>query len=118
VEFFLAHHCEAHIEEDLIKAQVYLCFSAEQKIVGTVTIKGNEICRLFVLPAHQRCGYGTEMLDFAEKVISQNYLEVVLAASLPAKKLYQRRGYREVDFQVISTENQDFLCYDVMKRQL
>lgn len=44
-----------------------------------------EICRLFVLPAYQGVGYGREMLDFAEKIISAWYSKVVLDASLPAK---------------------------------
>ena len=58
-------------------------------------------------------GFGTEMLDFAEKMISERYPKIVLDASLPAKKIYLQRGYKDAEFHIISTENHDFLCYDV-----
>lgn len=87
-----------------------------QNVVGTVTIKDNEVCRLFVLPSYQGNGYGTEMLNFAEKVISNKYSKAILAASLPAKNLYLNRGYRDVEYNIICTKYDDFLCYDVMEK--
>ncbi len=117
VDFFLTHHQEAHICEDIQKGIVYLCFDASHAAVGTVTLRSNEICRLFVLPRYQGHGYGREMLSFAEKIIFETYETVVLDASLPAKCIYQKRGYFITDSQVIRTENGDFLCYDVMVKQ-
>lgn len=58
------------------------------------------------------------MLDFAEKKISGQYSKIVLDASLPAKKIYLRRGYKEIDFHMILTGENDFLCYDVMEKQI
>ena len=58
------------------------------------------------------------MLDFAETIISQQYSKIVLAASLPAKKIYQKRGYKAIEFNIIPTECNDFLCYDVMEKQI
>lgn len=118
VEFFLAHHSETNICNDIKLQQVYLCFDVMQNVVGTVTIKNNEICRLFVLPSHQGKGYGTEMLDFAEMIISNKYSKVVLAASLPAKNLYIKRGYKDVEYNIISAGYGDFLCFDIMEKQL
>lgn len=46
VDFFLAHHNEAHILDDIYLNRVFLCLDLVQNIVGTVTIKDNEICRL------------------------------------------------------------------------
>ena len=94
-----------------------LCYDASNHAVGTVTIKKNEICRLFVLPQYQGCGFGREMLDYAEKRILETYDEIVLDASLPAKRIYLKRGYSVMDFHVIETENGDFLCYDVMMKK-
>ena len=74
VEFFLNHHSEKSIIEDIESNRVFLCLDREQNIVGTVTINKNEICRLFVLPTYQGYGYGTEMLDYAEKSI-KHYLQ-------------------------------------------
>ena len=117
VDFFLTHHSEANIFSDIRLNRVFLCLDAKQNVVGTVTIKTNEICRLFVLPSYQGKGYGTELLDYAEKEISCQYSKIVLDASLPAKKIYLHRGYRDVEFSIIATENSDFLCYDVMEKR-
>ena len=117
VDFFLTHHSEANIFSDIRLNRVFLCLDAKQNVVGTVTIKTNEICRLFVLPSCQGKGYGTELLDYAEKEISCQYSKIVLDASWPAKKIYLHRGYKDVEFNIIATENSDFLCYDVMEKQ-
>ncbi len=118
VEFFLEHHREANIVNDMGKHQVFLYLDAEQNAVGTVTLKGNEICRLFVLPEYRGKGYGTEMLDYAEGIILSQYPEIVLAVSLPAKSMYRKRGYEDTEFHIIPTENNDFLCYDVMVKRV
>ena len=95
-----------------------MCFDNENNAVGTVTVKENEICRLFVLPEYQGNGYGGELISFAENKIMQKYDNIVLHASLPAKAIYLKRGYKEVEFHSIKTENGDYLCYDMMIKQI
>lgn len=116
VNFFLEHHSEMNIINDIKQNRVFLCRDMMHNIVGTVTIKVNEICRLFVLPQYQGNGYGTEMLNYVERMIACQYSEIVLCASLPAKKIYLKRGYKDTEFNIIPTSNDDFLCYDVMVR--
>ena len=118
VEFFLHHHRESSILEDLAAGRVFLCISAEQIAVGTVTIKENEICRLFVLPQFQGQGYGRALLTFAERKIAAQYPEIILDASLSAKSIYLKNGYRETAYHSIRTAHGDHLCYDVMKKTL
>lgn len=118
VGFFLSHHSESNIINDIKLGSVFLCSGADGNIVGTVTIKDNEICRLFVLPKYQGNGYGSEMLDYAENIISQTHSEIRLDASLPAKSIYIRRGYKDVEYNVIKTGGNDFLCYDVMVKNV
>lgn len=118
VDFFLAHHNQNNILNDIKNGCVYLFFDKSGVAVATVTVKSNEICRLFVLPGHQSSGLGTKMLDFAEKLIAAHYSKIRLDASLPAKQIYLKRGYKDVEFNTIQTENNDFLCYDVMEKQL
>ena len=74
--------------------------------------------KLFVLPQFQGRGYGRLLLDFCEKEIAKGYDEVVIDASLSAKGIYLKRGYRESEYHIITTENGDHLCYDVMKKQI
>ena len=66
VAFFLSFHSEDNIMKDIERNRVFLCLDGSRNAVGTVTIKKNEISRLFVLPSYQGLGYGTEMRDFGE----------------------------------------------------
>lgn len=120
VEFFINHHDDNNIANDILNKLVFLCvdiIDSKQIVVGTVTIKNNEICRLFVLPAYQGNGYGKELMNFAETKIFENYNKIKLASSLSAKTIYLRRGYKETEYHTIKTDNNDFLCYDVMEKQ-
>ena len=100
---------------DINKGIVYL-LQEENEYVGTVTVKENAICRLFVLPKYQHKGYGKALLDFSEAMIKKQYSKISLDASFPAKKFYLKRGYIEVGFYQIQTEHGDMLCYDVMEK--
>ncbi len=116
VDFFLAHHKEANIHADIANGDVYLLLDEEGTAAATVTIRGNELCRLFVLPEQQGRGYGRALLDFAENAILEEHPFVRLDASLPAKRIYLNRGYIVVDYDVIRTPNGDHLCYETMHR--
>ena len=118
VEFFLAHHSDERMTDDISAGCVYLYKDADEHNVGTVTVKGNEITRLFVDPAHQGRGYGRELLNFAEERIAERYDEIVIDASLSAKGIYLRRGYTEIAYHTIAAPSGDYLCYDVMKKVL
>ena len=117
VQFFCDHHSDEKILEDIKANRVYLIENEENE-VGTVTICGNEINRLFVLTKYQHMGYGRALMDFAEKMISKETDTVVLDASLPAKKIYLLRGYKATDYNMIKTDNGDYLCFDVMERHI
>ena len=117
VQFFCDHHSDEKILEDIKANRVYLIENEENE-VGTVTICGNEINRLFVLTKYQHMGYGRALMDFAEKMISKETDTVVLDASLPAKKIYLLRGYKETAYNMIKTDNGDYLCFDNMEKPM
>lgn len=114
VVFFLNHHREENILRDIEHGLVFICVNSRQEVTGTVTVKDNEILRLFVLPQFQGKGYGRELLTFAENAIFENYDEAVIDSSLPAKRIYLDRGYKETESNVIEVLYNDYLCYDVM----
>ena len=116
VDFFKKYHSREKIEKEIENNIVFLCVT-DNEIVGTVTIRDNEILRLFVSPKHQKKGYGRELLDFAEGKVSEEYSEIVIDASLPAKSIYLKRGYKEISYNKILTDNSDYLCYDVMVKK-
>lgn len=72
VEFFLAHHSDEHIVTDISENKIFVLYEGGEP-VGTVTIKDNNINRLFVLPDYQHKRYGKALLDFAEKKILEVY---------------------------------------------
>lgn len=116
VDFFLNHHNDENIKNDITNGIVYV-LQVENHLVGTVTVREDEICRLFVLPKYQGNGYGRVLLDYAEGKALENFDEIIIDASLPAKAIYKKRGYIETEYHMIATEIGDFLCYDVMKKQ-
>lgn len=116
VEFFKSHHNDTNIMGDIKNGIVYILHNGD-RFVGTVTIKNNDINRLFVLPEQQHKGYGQSLLDFAEAEILRKYDEIMLDASLPAKGIYIKRGYLEVEYHQIEAMNGDYLCYDLMRKQ-
>ena len=101
--------------KDILDNNVYLLQNGSQ-FLATVTVNNNNINRLFVLPEHQHKGYGKYLLDFAEEKIAKKYDSVIIDASFPAKKIYKRRGYIEMDYNIIETSDGDYLCYDVMTK--
>ena len=117
VQFFSNHHSDDRIRADIVAGIVFL-IEVDGTVIGTVTVADNEINRLFVLPDFQRKGYGRELMDFAEEIIRKKHDHIILDASLPAKQIYLKRGYVTAKYNMIETENGDYLCYDVMEKHL
>lgn len=68
VEFFLDLHSEARIEEVMSYEEIYLVV-VQGNVVGTGSIRKNEICRVFILPEYQGKGYGSRLMDLLEERI-------------------------------------------------
>lgn len=117
VDFFLLHHSEENITIDIVSKNVFV-LEIEEVPIGTVTIKEFEICRLFVLPQYQGKGHGGALLNFSEQLIANECRKIHLDASLPAKEIYLRRGYKVIESNSILTESGDYLCYDVMEKNV
>ncbi len=117
VEFFLGHHNDENIINDIQNNKVFLCFDNEENPIGTATVNDREICRLFILPQYQGKGYGRELLDYCERSIFEKYDEILLDSSLPAKRIYLKRGYTAIETNLIKVNYGDYLYYDVMSRK-
>lgn len=117
VKFFLEHHSRENVLSDIENGIVWLLEEDGCK-VGTVTIKGNAVNRLFVLPEYQSHGYGSRLMDFAEAKIAEKYSYVHLDSSLAAKEMYLKRGYKEKKTCRILADNGDILIYDEMEKRV
>ena len=96
--------------------EIYLVM-VHGNIIGTGSIRKNEICRLFILPEYQGRGYGNRLMDLLEARIFENYPKVHVDASFPAEGMYLKRGYQITSYEKIETENGDFLCYHTMEKE-
>ena len=117
VNFFLEHHSRENVLSDIENGIVWL-LEEDGCTVGTVTIKGNAVNRLFVLPEYQSRGYGSRLMDFAEAKIAEKYSYVHLDSSLAAKEMYLKRGYKEKKTCRILADNGDILIYDEMEKRV
>lgn len=115
VQFFLELHNEDRIMEAADREDIYLAV-VKEKIVGTGSIRGNEIRRLFILPEYQAKGYGSRLMDLLEDMVFRQYPVVHIDASFPAEGMYLKRGYRIKTFERIGTESGDYLCYHTMEK--
>lgn len=115
VRFFLDYHSSENITKDIEEGKVYLLMN-DGIPAGTVSINGNDIGRLFVLPEFQGRGFGSELLRFAEKLVFSEYDEAVLSSSFPAKQIYLNKGYIPADYHILDAFG-DHLCFDNMKKK-
>lgn len=115
VQFFLDLHREEKIRHVADSEEIYLAV-VQGEAVGTGSIRGNEICRLFILPEHQAKGYGSRLMDLLEDRVLRQFPTVHVDASFPAENMYLKRGYRIKTYEKIETEGGDFLCYHTMEK--
>lgn len=95
-EAFIKQHTAAHQKVYLEKEmrdgkQLYMLI--KEFPVGIVSIKGNLIENLYVLPAEQHKGYGTELLLFAVKKCNEKPCLWVLDNNEKAQSLYRKYGF-------------------------
>lgn len=94
---FLASHTperqKCYLESEIAKgAQLYMLI--DDKPVGIVSIHGNLIENLYVLPNEQNKGYGTQLLTFAVGKCTESPLLWILSTNDGAKRLYERNGFK------------------------
>ncbi len=66
----------------------------DSKIVGTVSLYGNRIRNLFILPEYQGKGIGRILMDFIENYAKTKNIEcIVLNSNLSAEGFYNKLGY-------------------------
>lgn len=127
VAFFLQYHSDVSIRDDIASGNVYLVTAnqADDKIletadvvVGTGSIRGDEIYRMFVLPQYQGRGFGSALLRTLEGRVAESYDRVKLDSSLPAYSMYLKAGYVPVAWQKVETGTGRVLCFNAMEKTL
>lgn len=116
VEFFLELHSQENIANDISAGKVYVVIF-QQEVIGTGTLDGDHIMRVFVSPQFQRQGIGTLIMDFLEAEIIKGHGAAWLESSLPAGKFYHNRGYITKEYEEYPLGNEKVLAYAIMCRK-
>lgn len=117
VNFFCELHNKKAILKDIENGYVSV-LKIEGKIIATGCFVENHITRVYVLPEHQKKGYGTFMMKNIEDQISARYDKAYLDASLPAAALYEKLGFYTIKHERYPVENGVILVYEIMEKRL
>ncbi len=117
VDFFCEHHNINAIEQDIDNGYVSV-LKVDDEIIATGSFVHNHITRVYVLPEHQKKGYGTFIVKQIEAQICKMYDKAYLDASLPATTLYEKLGYHTIKHEKYPVENDVVLAYEIMEKEL
>lgn len=105
VRFFGNYHDEQAIAQDA-REGCTLVLDKAGRILGTGTLIGDEIKRVFVDPGLQKHGLGRLLMQrLEEQAAAFGIVTVRLDASLPAKPFYDALGYTTLDRACLEVEN-------------
>ena len=116
VRFFLDLHSLENIRADILAGKTYVLCRGEA-IVGTGTIDGDEVSRVYVLPEYQGMGVGSTLMDALERMVIRDHGSVRVDASLPAAEFYRRRRYVQVTHAEHPVANGKILAYEIMRKR-
>lgn len=118
IKYFKDYHNDKNISKDA-KEGYSVVLERKNKIIGTGTVTGNHIMRVFVSPKFQRQGLGKLLMQKLEKkALSAGIRTAKLDSSLPAKKFYDSLGYKTVEKTFVEVENGKKLDYYKMEKLL
>ncbi|KAF5075797.1 MAG: GNAT family N-acetyltransferase [Methanoculleus horonobensis] len=118
IDYFLDYHTVEQISADADRGCTFVIEPAG-RIVGTGTLLGTTIKRVFVHPSRQRRGYGALLMRALEReALRCGIRKVDLSASLPSKRFYDGLGYTTECEEYIPVGNGRRLDYYVMVKAL
>ena len=118
VNFFHDHHNEKIMKQDFSEGSVLVAVK-DSEIIGTGTLIGNKVKRLFVKPEEQGQGCGRLIMEELESIASKNgYLSIELYASLSSFNFYLKRGYSMKEYKAFDVKDNEKLCCFLMHKHI
>lgn len=117
-EHFHNHHLYETIYNDAKNGFIIAVQDkSNEELIGTGTLVGNYIGRVYVDPNYQNKGVGTTIMEHLEIIARSNGIKTVeLDASLNSKEFYLNREYDLVKSEVTLCSNGQELPYFKMKK--
>ena len=108
-EFIALHtplHQKAYLQKKIDNgSKLFLMIT--DKPIGVVSVTGNLIEDLYILPDYQHQGFGTRLLHFAIEQCDGAPTLWILENNKGAEKLYRREGFRETGRKNAITDGLD-----------
>jgi GNAT superfamily N-acetyltransferase len=116
--FFQEYHSVENIRADASRGQTVVALE-NGSIIGTGTLLGNNIRRVFVLPGVQGKGLGGRIMEELEQRAAEAGLKAVeLDSSTVSIDFYRRRGYTAGERDFIELEGGERLDYLPMQKTI
>jgi len=117
IEFFKNYHSRENILKDLQAAYIVVAESDGQ-IVGTGTLSGKDVGRVFIDPAHQHHGIGQLIAQELErKARSAGLAKLELSSSLKAREFWESEGFVFIkEFALPVANNKQLIYYEMAKK--
>lgn len=111
IQHFKDHHTTEEILHDA-KEGYLVVLESDDGIIGTGTLLGNKVTRVYVKPEDRRCGFGKRIMNVLEQHARHNGLRTVLLySSVVAKPFYESLGYRIEAQKSVQMEDGEHLEY-------
>ena len=118
IEFFKEHHSREQILDDAVYGYTIIA-EQEGEILGTATLFGSNIRRVFVSPRYQHNGTGKLLVQDLEKIAFIKQLTFVdLEASLGSKMFWESLSFTVLEENYIQVRNNRELHYYKMFKLL
>lgn len=118
IEHFKEHHSEEHILNDARDGYTII-LECNGKIIGTGTLLGTNIRRVFIDPSYQHKGFGKLIMrKLEEQSLAKGIVILDLDSSLIAKRFYDSLGYVTQEKRYTPVGNNQKLIYYAMVKKL
>jgi len=118
IDYFKEYNNTESILKDILKGH-FLILTCGKEIIGTGTLLGSNIRRIFVKPEYQNMGLGKRIMHELEKEAIEEKIRIMdLHASLTAHSFYTALGYQIQSEEVVQVKNGQNLRYYIMVKNL
>jgi len=118
IDYFKEYNNTESILNDILKGH-FLILTCGKEIIGTGTLLGSNIRRIFVKQEYQNMGLGKRIMHELEKAALEEKIMIMdLHASLTAHSFYMDLGYKIQSEEVVQIKNGKNLRYYIMVKNL